>query len=243
MIEAFEYIESVKDISLLLTCEHASQDTPREYRSGGLNPDRMRESNDEGAAELTRAVAVKTGCAAILARWSRFLIDLNRSPADDELILERRMKTKIYCNLFISEEDRQKRLNDYYYPYHHQIHRWISGQLVQGKTPKLISIHSFKPYMEEQFRDFDMGIMWSESEEWAAALRDALVRYGLKKIVFNKPYDARRKAGYIIKSVQKKFKIDALLLEFNADKISYPWEIQGVAEVLSKALEEILVDS
>ncbi|MBC8204768.1 MAG: N-formylglutamate amidohydrolase [FCB group bacterium] len=87
MIEAFEYIESVKDISLLLTCEHASQDTPREYRSGGLNPDRMRESNDEGAAELTRAVAVKTGCAAILARWARYPIDFNpTSPADKPII-------------------------------------------------------------------------------------------------------------------------------------------------------------
>ncbi|MGZ6022876.1 MAG: N-formylglutamate amidohydrolase, partial [Rhizomicrobium sp.] len=75
------------DSRLLFVCDHASNALPPAYGTLGLDPALFAThiASDIGAAEVTRTLAAEFGATAILARWSRLLIDLNRGADDPTL--------------------------------------------------------------------------------------------------------------------------------------------------------------
>src|ERR1700744_4953468 len=85
---AFEAIPGTPGSRLLLLCDHASNALP----PGGLGLDPALLSThiayDIGAAVATRALAAAYGAPAILGRWSRLLIDLNRGADDPTLVMK-----------------------------------------------------------------------------------------------------------------------------------------------------------
>ena len=74
--------------SALVTCEHASNRLPARYRRLGLPASRLDEhiAWDRGAAILARHVAQRIGAPLHLGRWSRLLVDLNRSIGHPKLM-------------------------------------------------------------------------------------------------------------------------------------------------------------
>jgi predicted N-formylglutamate amidohydrolase len=79
----FERIASRRsDSPVLFVCDHASNKLPVEYGGLGLSPELFEThiASDIGAADVTRTLAGEFGATAIMARWSRLLIDLNRGP-------------------------------------------------------------------------------------------------------------------------------------------------------------------
>ena len=65
----------------VLVCEHASPDIPPDLNALGIPPDQARTHwvYDSGAAEVTRSLSESLDAPAILARWSRLVVDLNRA--------------------------------------------------------------------------------------------------------------------------------------------------------------------
>ena len=88
---AYERIAPQRDDSrLLFVCDHASNALPSGYGRLGLSPDLFQThiAADIGAAAVTRTLAAEFGAAAILARWSRLLVDLNRGADDPTLVMK-----------------------------------------------------------------------------------------------------------------------------------------------------------
>src|SRR5471030_1636387 len=87
---AFEAISGSQDSTLLLLCDHASNALPPGTGTLGLAPELFAThiAHDIGAAAVTRALAAAYGAPAILARWSRLLIDLNRGADDPTLVMK-----------------------------------------------------------------------------------------------------------------------------------------------------------
>lgn len=77
--EPFAYIPGGASSGFLFVCDHASRDLPEEYGDLGLSADLFSThiASDLGAAQVTKALARRFGAPAVLARWSRLLIDLN----------------------------------------------------------------------------------------------------------------------------------------------------------------------
>ena len=87
---AFEAVPACGNSPLLLLCDHASNALPPDVGTLGLAPALFEThiAYDIGAAAVTRALAAAYGAPALLGRWSRLLIDLNRGPEDPTLVMK-----------------------------------------------------------------------------------------------------------------------------------------------------------
>ncbi len=87
---AFEAVPGGVHSQLLLLCDHASNALPPRFGTLGLDPALFAThiAYDIGAAMVTRALAAAYGAPALLGRWSRLLIDLNRGADDPTLVMK-----------------------------------------------------------------------------------------------------------------------------------------------------------
>ena len=131
---------------LIFLCDHASNAIPPEYGTLGLGPELATHiGHDIGAAEVTRHLAARFGAPAVLARWSRLLIDLNRGEDDPTLVMKLSDGSVIPGNRDVGPEEIAHRIRAYHAPYHAAIDGELARFRAAGQVPVLISIHSFTP--------------------------------------------------------------------------------------------------
>src|ERR1044071_3288283 len=87
---AFELHNGSSPPALLFFCDHASNAVPKELGTLGLpETDFVRHIvYDIGAAALTRALSDRFRAPAVIGRWSRLVVDLNRGPDDPTLVMK-----------------------------------------------------------------------------------------------------------------------------------------------------------
>ena len=73
---------------ILLIADHAMRLLPQEYATLGLGVEEFERhiAYDIGVESLTRSLAARLSCPAIMARFSRLLIDPNRGADDPTLV-------------------------------------------------------------------------------------------------------------------------------------------------------------
>jgi predicted N-formylglutamate amidohydrolase len=190
----FEVVNSQSDQVLILTCEHANADIPSEYNNLSLTANDLDThiARDKGCKEITRLLAQKLGCFAIMGNYSRLLIDLNRRVDEDELIVEVSDKVEVIGNKNLSIEERQHRINKYYHPYYAEINKQIDYLKSQGKAPIVFSIHSYTPQLKGgDYRPWHAGILYHNPSNLATYLYDELQNTD-KNVGENVPYDLRK---------------------------------------------------
>jgi predicted N-formylglutamate amidohydrolase len=186
----FERIASQRsDSPLLFVCDHASNGLPVEYGSLGLSADLFEThiASDIGAAEVTRTLASEFGATAIMARWSRLLIDLNRGPDDPTLVMKLSDGSIIAGNASADATEVERRIETYYAPYHDAVSQEIAALRNLGRIPVIFSIHSFTPVWKGRERPWEIGILWDRDERIAGPLIKGLKRVGFN-VGDNEPY-------------------------------------------------------
>jgi predicted N-formylglutamate amidohydrolase len=134
---------------------------------------------DLGAASFTEEFALALNCDAILARFSRLVIDLNRPLCGADETLFRRVADSldVDMNANIDSDERMRRVEMYYRDYHEQL-----AALVHCNRPKLVaSVHSFTDEYEGVRRDRDeIGVLYCDEADRRAAVSivDALRQDG-----------------------------------------------------------------
>src|SRR5690606_9381942 len=102
-----------------LVADHAGRELPEQYGDLGLPASEFDRhiAYDIGVEGVTRALAKLLGVPAVMARFSRLLIDPNRGEDDPTLIRQLYDGTIIPANYPLSEEERRRRIENYYRPY------------------------------------------------------------------------------------------------------------------------------
>jgi len=186
----FERIASQQsDSALLFVCDHASNKLPAEYGRLGLSLELFEThiASDIGAAAVTRTLAGEFGAAAIMARWSRLLIDLNRGPDDPTLVMKLSDGSIIGGNAHADSAQVQRRIKLFYAPYHDAIAREIAAVERSGRVPVIISIHSFTPVWKGWARPWEIGILWDRDARLVRPMIKQLEQAGFK-VGNNEPY-------------------------------------------------------
>jgi predicted N-formylglutamate amidohydrolase len=103
---------------LILLCDHAGNAFPPGYGTLGLPPAELERhiAYDIGAAGVVRAMAACLGAPAVLSRYSRLLIDLNRGADDPTLIMRLSDGAIVPGNHHIDAAEWDKRIRLYYEP-------------------------------------------------------------------------------------------------------------------------------
>ena len=239
----FERIASRRsDSSLLFICDHASNKLPVDYGGLGLSPGLFEThiASDIGAAEVTKTLAAEFGATAILARWSRLLIDLNRGPDDPTLVMKLSDGSIIPGNASADATEVERRLASYYAPYHEAISHEIAAMRNLGGIPIVVSVHSFTPVWKGRERPWEVGILWDRDERLAGRLIRDLRRIGFN-VGDNEPYSGELENDCLYRHGTM-LGLPHVLIEIRQDLITAPNTARAIAHRLRGAIESTLAD-
>jgi predicted N-formylglutamate amidohydrolase len=186
--EAYEIVRAGEDASVILTCEHASERLPEPWR--WPEADRRLEgthwSFDLGAADLTRELATRMRCVAVLSRFTRLLVDPNRAEHEPSLFRDVAEGEPVSLNTRLEDGDRELRLSAYYRP----VHAAIDREVARTRATTLLSVHSFTDVYEGAQRSLEVGILFDRADALGERLVDAFADAGFRAAP-NEPYSGK----------------------------------------------------
>jgi predicted N-formylglutamate amidohydrolase len=227
---------------VLLTCDHAGKAVPRALAGLGLAPGLIEQHIgwDIGAAAVTRPLAERLGVPAILAGYSRLVIDCNRDPDDPSSIPEMSDGVAVPGNRGLSAAARALRRQFCFDPYHAAIAERLHRFMAAGIMPALLSIHSFTPVMNGVARPWHVGILWDKDPRLPVPLLAALAADPSLVVGDNEPYSAREPAGYTVRHHAASAGLPHVAVELRQDLIADADGAALWAERLAAVLAPIL---
>ena len=226
--------------NLIIISDHARNTLPPEYKNLGL-PDSEFERHiayDIGAEALTLQLAKKLNVPAVYSKFSRLLIDPNRGTDDPTLIMKISDGALVPGNINIDEKEKQKRIDQFYQPYHDAIEHTIDQAIAQGHRPKIFSIHSFTPSWKGVARPWHVGILWEKDDRFARPLIDRLAADKSLIVGENEPYSGGVEGESVDKHARAKG-LQTALIEVRQDLISDKSGVDEWAERLAQILSQI----
>jgi predicted N-formylglutamate amidohydrolase len=143
----------------LITCDHAANSVPPELGGSLGLPDADMARHiafDPGAAGVSRALADALGCPAILSNFSRLVIDPNRGENDPTLLMRLYDGSVIPGNRHAGPEEKERRLNAYYRPYHDA----LADLAARQDDTVIVAVHSFTRQLRARpSRPWHIGIL------------------------------------------------------------------------------------
>lgn len=237
----FELIDGDRTKGLVLVSDHAFNLLPEEYGNLGLPISEFQRhiAYDIGVEALTRKLATLTQAPAVMARFSRLLIDPNRGEDDPTLIRQLYDGTVIRANYPLAEDERQRRIDQYYRPYHDAVSSLIASvAATTGAAPLVISVHSFTPFMQGRERPWHVGILWDQDDRAVRPLIRALEQEPGLVVGDNEPYDGALRGDTMFQHCTVKGYAHALI-EIRQDLIVAEAGADEWARRLAPILEEI----
>ena len=187
---AFRVVNEMGRPGLLLVCDHASNHVPVCYDHLGLPHEMFARhiAYDIGAAALTEALAHALDAPAVLAQFSRLVIDANRGLDDPTLIMALSDGTVIPGNHPLTAAERNLRIAKFHAPYHDEIAKRLAQAEARGVEPAVLSLHSFTAIWKRVPRPWQIGILWNKDDRLAGPLLAALRAEGDLTVGDNEPY-------------------------------------------------------
>ncbi len=240
----FEILDGQYDSGMVLLADHAMNRLPQEYGSLGL-PEAAFSRHiafDIGIEGLTRKLSKILGVPAVLGCFSRLLIDPNRGEDDPTLVMKISDGAIIPGNHPITPEEWQNRLDTYHRPYHHAVDRVIDKVAkTSGRTPLVLSLHSFTPFWKDYARPWHAGVLWDTDDRAVRPLIDQLAAAGDIIVGDNEPYDGALKGDTMYRHCMMKG-IPHALLEVRQDLIGTDAGIDAWAERLAPIFKTLNAD-
>ena len=228
--------------NLVILCDHACNNIDDKIAKDNLNlstKDLNRHiAYDVGALEISKVLSKELNSTLIFTKFSRLLIDPNRSPEDPTSIMRFYDKTLIKGNNNLSKKDKELRIKTLYLPYHKIISKTLDDKINNGMTPKVISVHSFsKQLKENKVRPWDIGILWNEKNMFSVNIYEGLKKNKDLTIGINEPYDGKLPGS----TIDKHCKIngyDHVILEFRNDHLKKMNIVEKWGKLVSNIIKE-----
>lgn len=231
----------------LVVCDHASGKIPARLKGLGLPRDVLRQyySHDIGAADVSRHIAKNINACAVLATWSRLVLDLNRAPRSSDSMrdITSDRLVKIPGNRKLTAAEKTRRFNEVYKPFHAAVALEMK-RIAKLQVPLLISVHSFTPQMRDSTRPWHIGVMWNHEEKIAKRLIATLRRQNPHLVIGdNQHYSLKgdRTINTVSRHAEKKG-YPYIVLEFRQDMVCTPAKARHMGDIFLKAAVDILGD-
>jgi len=196
-------------VPLLLSMPHVGTDIPDEV-AGNLAPCALAKTDTDWHLAELYGFAEEIKASTIAARWSRYVIDLNRPPEDTNLYPG--MDTTGLCPVDTfgreqlyqpgrtpAESEVRRRLERYWRPYHNQLRAELDRLLALHGRVLLWDAHSIASrvprFFEGRLPDLNFGT--AEGKSCDPALQEAIVAVARDQDRFSVAVNGRFKGGYI----------------------------------------------
>jgi predicted N-formylglutamate amidohydrolase len=224
---------------LVVVCEHASNRLPRALGDLGLAPADLERhiAWDPGAAVLAGAIAERTRGALVRQRYSRLVIDCNRSPELPDAITTVSETTVIPGNRDLSAEARAERVAAIWRPFHDALARLLDRRRAGGRASILVTIHSFTPVYRGVARPWHAGIITTPDRQFADSVLAELSRDRSLVVGDNQPYSAKDNVDYTIRRHGFDRGLANVMVEIRNDLLRDERSVGDWASRLTGALE------
>ena len=176
-----------------LTCEHAGRTFPARLGTLGLTDlDLDRHiAWDIGAAGVARELSARLDATLVLQRYSRLVVDCNRTPGTADFVIELSEDTLIPGNQRLSDAAIEMRATEIFHPYHDRIHDLLEARNAAGRLTVAVSVHTCTPVYLGVHRPWHVGVLYEHDDrlarEMLAVLREEGETAGLV-VGDNEPY-------------------------------------------------------
>jgi predicted N-formylglutamate amidohydrolase len=230
---------------VLLVGDHVSNHIPKSLKQLGLEDWVLQEhvAYDIGTRKLLTHLVDHLDAPAVMAGYSRLVIDLNRSLEDPSVMPEVSDNIPIPGNQGLSAEDRNRRIHSFYTPYRAAIDHKLHGFRQRDIVPALIAIHSFTPQMAGFERPWHIGLLWDKDPRIPVKMLQHLRAHPQAiNVGDNEPYSGKHPADYTIDHHAEAAGLPHVSIEVRQDLINTEAGAEKWATILSEALTEILAD-
>jgi len=236
----FSVLNPAATAPLLLVCDHASRRFPAALGTLGLDPvaRRCHLAWDIGAGALTRRLAKSLGVTAVVAEYSRLVVDCNRDLLDPGAFLEFGDGVVIPGNRKLSLVEKELRAAEVYWPYHYAIDIEIKRLSQHEYPPALATIHSFTPVLDGVSRSWQVGILWDADRDTAEIMIDGFRTAGFL-VGDNEPYSGKAPQDFTIDHHAEDAGLPHVGIEIRQDLIDDAAGVNRIAAVLEPILRRI----
>lgn len=187
-LHAGELVLARRHDRLILTCEHAGNVVPANYKPLFVGHEHLLPTHrgwDPGALLLAREMAARFSAPLYYEETSRLLVDLNRSVGTPNLHAE--------PTHGLSLNERREILDRHYHPHRRTVDGAMAAAVKSGDRIVHIASHSFTPELHGHVRTADIGLLYDPGRPgevafcaaWIDALKNADPSLRLRR---NYPY-------------------------------------------------------
>ncbi len=240
--QAFDTVNLTGDAHLLIVCDHASNERPPGYDNLGLAESAFKRhiAYDIGVDGLTRALAERLDCPAVLSRFSRLVIDPNRGEDDPTLVMKVSDGAIIPGNRHVDANEVERRVALCHRPYHEAIDQAIKrSEAETGRGPNIISIHSFTPQLQGRPpRPWHLGVLYDWDTQTADAFLESFRAEPDLCVGDNEPYTGKLEGDCMWRHATCR-DLPHALLEIRNDLITAEDDQKKWADRLAKHVESV----
>ncbi|MDX1516037.1 MAG: N-formylglutamate amidohydrolase [Woeseiaceae bacterium] len=225
---------------ILLVCDHASCRFPQSLGDMGLDPfaRRCHLAIDIGAGPLTEYLADSLGVTAVLAQYSRLIVDCNRHLMDPSAFLEFGDGIVVPGNCNLRQSERDARADAIYRPYHNAIDAELQRLADSGLAPAFISVHSFTPVLNGVSRPWEIGVLWDKDESLKSIFIEDFRAEGFN-VGDNEPYSGRAPADYTVDTHGEANGLPSVGIEIRQDLINDAAGVAKIGNIMHRIIDSI----
>ena len=179
----------------------------------------------------------RTGGALVKQRYSRLVIDCNRSPELPDAIAGLSETTVIPGNRNLSAEAREDRIAAIWRPFHDALAQLLDERSAAGRPSVLVTVHSFTPVYRGVARPWHAGIITTPDRRFADDVLAELRRDRSLVVGDNQPYSAKDNVDYTIRRHGFDRGLANVMIEIRNDLLANQAHIDEWADRLTRALQ------
>lgn len=222
---------------IVILCEHGSERLPSgwEWPEADQRLVGTHWSHDIGVEALVQALHERTGWPAVVAQFSRLLVDPNRDAGSDELFRTEADGVAVALNQDLDDAEKARRIDSLWRPYH------AAAETMVRDNPgaSIVSLHSFTDNYEGQARTMEVGVLFDLDEAPALAVHQDFVEAGYRARL-NEPWSGKNGLMYSPHRHATNHGRRALEFEFRQDLLVQPAWRAKAAETLAASVRRHL---
>ncbi len=226
----------------LVVCDHASCRIPAALGTLGVSEVERTEHIgwDLGAGAVARRLASLLDAPAVLAGYSRLVVDCNRPAAAPDRIPAVSDTVPVPGNADLDQAEADARIAEIFTPYHDAIAAALDRMTASGLLPVLVAVHSFTPQLVGgDPRPWEIGICWDKDQRMSTPLIEWLRAEGLV-VGANEPYDFGVLTDHTLPIHAEKRGLPSLLIEIRNNEIRTSEAVEAWAERLAGHIRALL---
>ena len=242
----FERVNPDGGAPCLILCDHASPAIPEALGNLGLD-ESLRHDHiawDIGAAAIARRLAALFDGPAILAGYSRLVVDCNRYLDDPSAFAPVSDMIAVPGNRTMTAEERARRIGQVYRRYHGAIDDILDGFDARGIAPAVISVHTMTAQLRGQApRQEDFAVCWARDDRFAMMVLERLRARGDIVVGDNTPYGLDPGTDYTIPEHAMRRGLAHLQFEVRQDHVTDGAGAGRWAELVHGVTKDLVADS